>query len=66
MVSAVNGPGLAAQTKLVAAAKEAGTIKQFMPSEFSAFGAVGEFHSIQAAASTACSCRTGSPTDQHL
>ncbi|KAK9904277.1 hypothetical protein WJX75_008264 [Coccomyxa subellipsoidea] len=42
VVSAVNGPGLAAQTKLVAAAKEAGTINQFMPSEFSAFGAVGE------------------------
>ena len=38
----VNGPGVATQTKLVAAAKEAGTIKQFMPSEFGVFGAVGE------------------------
>ena len=42
VISAVNGPALALQTKLVAAAKEAGTIKQFMPSEFSAFGAIGE------------------------
>lgn len=33
---------MTSQTKLVAAAKEAGTIKQFMPSEFSVFGAVGE------------------------
>lgn len=38
----MNGPGVATQTKLVAAAKEAGTIKQFMPSEFGVFGAVGE------------------------
>ena len=42
VISAVNGPALALQTKLVTAAKEAGTIKQFMPSEFSAFGAIGE------------------------
>ena len=42
VISAVNGPVLALQTKLVAAAKEAGTIKQFIPSEFSAFGAIGE------------------------
>ncbi|CAL8470597.1 g10139 [Coccomyxa elongata] len=42
VVSVVNGPGVATQTKLVAAAKEAGTIKQFMPSEFGVFGAVGE------------------------
>lgn len=66
MVSAVNGPGLAAQTKLVAAAKEAGTIKQFMPSEFSAFGAVGEFRSIQAAASTACFLQDRQPHRQSI
>jgi hypothetical protein len=41
VVSAVNGPALDQQTRLVAAAKEAGTIKQFVPSEFSAFGAIG-------------------------
>ena len=37
----MNGPALGLQTRLVAAAKEAGTIKQFIPSEFSAFGAIG-------------------------
>lgn len=41
VISAVNGPALAQQTALVEAAKQAGTIKQFIPSEFSAFGAVG-------------------------
>ena len=38
----MNGPALAQQTKLVEAAKQAGTIKQFFPSEFSAYGAIGE------------------------
>jgi hypothetical protein len=42
VISAVNGPALAQQTKLVDAAKQAGTIKQFFPSEFSAYGAIGE------------------------
>lgn len=42
VISAVNGPALAQQTKLVEAAQKAGSIKQFIPSEFSAFGAVGE------------------------
>ena len=40
----MNGPALAQQTKLVDAAKQAGTIKQFFPSEFSAFGAIGELN----------------------
>lgn len=44
VISAVNGPALAQQTKLVDAAKQAGTIKQFFPSEFSAYGAIGEPH----------------------
>ncbi len=38
----MNGPALAQQTKLVEAIKQAGTIKQFFPSEFSAYGAIGE------------------------
>jgi hypothetical protein len=42
VISAVNGPALEKQSRLVVAAKEAGTIKQFFPSEFSCFGAVGE------------------------
>ena len=43
MVSAVNGPGLLLQLNLVEAAKKAANpTLQFIPSEFSAFGAVGE------------------------
>lgn len=43
MVSAVNGPGLLLQLNLVEAAKKAANpTLQFLPSEFSAFGAVGK------------------------
>ena len=43
VVSAVNGPGLLLQLNLVKAAKKAANpTLQFIPSEFSAFGAVGE------------------------
>ncbi|CAK0732050.1 hypothetical protein CVIRNUC_000078 [Coccomyxa viridis] len=43
VVSAVNGPGLLLQLNLVEAAKKAANpTLQFLPSEFSAFGAVGE------------------------
>ena len=59
VISAVNGPALAQQTALVEAAKQAGTIKQFIPSEFSAYGAVGTCLLLQdacagGAASGAC------------
>lgn len=43
VISAVNGPGLLLQLNLVEAAqKAANPTLQFIPSEFSAYGAVGE------------------------
>ena len=41
IICAVNGPAVALQTNLVQAAATAGTVKQFFPSEFGIFGAVG-------------------------
>ena len=41
IICAVNGPAVALQTNLVQAAAAAGTVKQFFPSEFGIFGAVG-------------------------